>query len=314
MPGFFDTRFIINTGKGGVGKTVVSAAMAIAFAERGKRVLLMQLNAKDRVGALLGRGQAVGEEIVEVIPGIHCVNTNPAAAMREYALMILKVRALYRAVFENRVVSKLLKVMPGLPELTMLGKAYYHESERDERGRPTWDVVIIDAPATGHGMFLLQIPHVITSALHSGRMARESAEMLALLEDDERTIINLITLPEELPVNETIELRNQIAAEFDVRIGAVIANAVFPRLMSESDIETVRTLLATHGDETDDLGALLGAAVFRDQRCDLQARYLERLRTELELPLVEIPFYFEPTFDRTVVERMGSHLSRALDD
>lgn len=312
MPGFFDTRFIINTGKGGVGKTVVSAAMAVAYAERGKRVLLMQLNAKDRVGELFAR-PPVGEEIVEIVPGIFGVNTNPHAALREYALMILKVKAIYRAVFENRFVSKLLKVMPGLPELTMLGKAYYHEGQRNDRGTPEWDVVIIDAPATGHGMFLLQIPQVISSALNSGRMADESKAMLALLEDPERTAVNLITLPEELPVNETIELRKQLAAEFDLRIGAVIANAVFPRMLSESEVDTVERLLAAHGDEGDDLGSLLGAALFRDQRCDLQDRYLARLRTELDLPVVEIPFYFEPRFDRTVIERMGAHLSRTLD-
>lgn len=313
MPGFFDTRFVINTGKGGVGKTVVSAAMAVAFAERGKRVLLMQLQARDRVGALFGTGP-VGEDTVELAPGIFAVNTTPAASLREYALMILKVKALYRAVFENRVVAKLLRVMPGLPELTMLGKAYFHEGERDERGKKRWDVVIIDAPATGHGMFLLQIPQVISSALNSGRMAEESAAMLALLEDPSRTVVNLITLPEELPVNETIELRRQLADEFDIRIGAVIANCVFPRLVSERDVSAIEQLLAAHGDETDDIGALLGAALFRDQRCDLQDGYLKRLRTELDLPVVEIPYYFEPRFDRTVIERMGAHLSRALGD
>ncbi len=310
MADFFDTRFIINTGKGGVGKTMVSAAMAAAYAQQGKRVLLMQLNAKDRLGRIFGT-EPVGTEIVELAPGIHAVNTTPAASLREYALMILKVKALYRAVFENRVISKLLRVMPGLPELTMLGKAYFHEKET-ENGRPVWDVVIIDAPATGHGMFLLQIPQVISSALNSGRMADESARMLALLEDPERTCVNLITLAEEMPVNETIELHKQLAAEFDIRVGAVIANAVFPRLLSEDEVRTVKRLVNAHGDESDDLGALLSAGVFRDERGDLQDRYLRRLRRELDVPVVEIPFYFDPVFDRTVIERMGANLTSAL--
>lgn len=312
MAGFFDTRFIINTGKGGVGKTVVSAAMAAAFADRGKRVLLMQLGARDRMGGLFGAPE-VGPEIVELVPGIFGVNTNGAAALREYALMILRVKTLYKAVFENRLVSRLLRVMPGLPELTMLGKAYYHEQERDARGRPAWDVVIIDAPATGHGMFLLQIPQVVTSALSSGWMADESRSMLRLLEDHDRTVVNLITLPEEMPVNETVELRRALSAEFDIRIGAVIANAVFPRLLSQDEVTTVERLLNAHGNESDDLGALMGAGVFLDRRCDLQDIYLRRLRAELDVPVVEIPFYFEPRFDRTVIERMGAHLSQTLD-
>lgn len=310
MADFFETRFHINTGKGGVGKTMVSAAMASAYAEQGKRVLLMQLNAKDRLGRIFDR-QPIGPEIVPLAPGIDCVNTTPADSLREYALMVLKVKALYRAVFENRLVSKLLRVMPGLPELTMLGKAYYHEKE-EEGGRPRWDVVIVDAPATGHGMFLLQIPQVISSALHSGRMAEESGRMLALLEDKERTSINLITLAEEMPVNETIELHRQLQSEFDLRVGAVIANAVFPRVLSEDEVRTVRQLLNAHGTEADDLGALLSAGIFRDARCDLQDRYLERLRRELDVPLVQIPYYFTPSFDPQTIALMGARLTQGL--
>lgn len=310
MADFFDTRFIINTGKGGVGKTMVSAAMAAAYASKGKRVLLMQLNAKDRLGRVFGTAP-IGTDIVEVAPGIHAVNTTPAASLREYALMILKVKALYRAVFENRIVAKLLRVMPGLPELTMLGKAYYHEKEEDN-GSPVWDVVIIDAPATGHGMFLLQIPQVISSALNSGRMADESQRMLALLEDKARTSVNLITLAEEMPVNETIELNRQLSEAFDIRVGAVIANAVFPRVFSEDDVRKIKQLMNVHGDESDDLGALLAAGVFRDERGDLQDKYLARLKDELDVPVVEIPYYFDPVFDETVIERMGAKLTQAL--
>lgn len=310
MNAFFDTRFVINTGKGGVGKTTVSAAMACAHAAMGRRVLLMQLNATDRVGKLFDV-QPIGPDIASIAPNIYAVNTTPAESLREYALMILKVRAIYRAVFENRVVSKLLRVMPGLPELTMLGKAYYHEKEL-ENGGPRWDVVIIDAPATGHGMFLLQIPQVVSSAINSGRMADESRRMVELLEDPDRTCVNLITLPEEMPVNETIELRNQIRSEFDIRIGSVIANGVLPRQLDESDEALVRDVLNAHGTEADDLGSLLSAALFRGRRCDLQARYLRKLRRELDAPVVELPFYFDTEFDRSVLDRMADRLTKEL--
>lgn len=310
MTAFFDTRFIINTGKGGVGKTTLSAAMACAFAARGKRVLLMQLNGTGRIANLFGL-PAVGPEITSVAPNICAVNATPADSLREYALMILKVRALYRAVFENRVVGKLLRVMPGLPELTMLGKAYFHEQEVED-GRPRWDVIIIDAPATGHGMFLLQIPQVISSTIRSGRMAEESGRMVELLEDPTRTCVNLITLPEEMPVNEAIELHGKLRAEFDIRIGAVVANRVLPTLLSDHDDERVRGLLQAHATESDDLGALLSAAVFRADRCRLQARYLRKLRRELDVPVVEVPFHFEPSLDQTVLSAMASTLEEAL--
>ena len=308
MSNLFDKRFVINTGKGGVGKTTVSAAMAIAFAQQGKRVLLMELHTRDRVGRLFGV-EPIGPEITEVAPDIHAVDTTPADAMREYALMVLRIKALYRAVFENRAVEKLLRIMPGLPELTMLGKAYFHEKERDESGRPIWDVVIIDAPATGHGMFLLQIPQVISNTLHSGRMAEESEDMLALLEDPDRTVINLVTLPEEMPVNETIELHEKLGDAFDVAVGSVVANGVFPRLLSDDETSRIALLLNTYGNSEDDLGALLSAALFRNERCEMQARYLQMLREELALPVLEIPFYFEPELDRRTLDLMAHHLT-----
>ncbi|MCB9521728.1 MAG: ATPase, partial [Myxococcales bacterium] len=254
----------------------------------------------------------IGPEIAPLAPLIDAVDTTPADALREYALMVLKVRALYRAVFENRVVAKLLRVMPGLPELTMLGKAYYHETERTADGRPRYDVVIVDAPATGHGMFLLQIPQVISSALNAGRMAEESAKMLALLEDHRRTIVNIVTLPEEMPANEAIELHARLRSEFDVRVGAVIVNQVLARSLDDRDARLARELASTHRDSRDDLGALLDAALFREQRCAMQAEHIERLGRTLDVPIVEVPFYFEPAIDRTLVDRMGAHVEQVF--
>ncbi len=308
----FDRRLIVNTGKGGVGKTTISAAMAVAFANRGARVLLMELNVRDRLGSMFGK-PPVGDEVVELAPRIWAVNTTPAASMREYGLMVLKMKALYRAVFENKLVEKLLRVIPGLPELVMLGKATYHVEERNEQGRPVWDVVIVDAPATGHGMFLLQIPQVISSAISTGRMANEARAMVDLLRDPERTAINLVTLPEEMPVNETIELRQRLADELAVSVGAVVANGVFSRTLPPDEASIVAELANTHAEPTDDVGALLGAALFREARCDLQAHYLDRLSRELPLPVLEVPFYFEPSFDASVLERIATHLTEAID-
>jgi len=311
MPGLFDTRFIINTGKGGVGKTTISTAMAAAFARRGRRVLLMQLNARDRVGDIFGT-DVVGAKTVRVAPNIWAVNTTPPDAMREYALMVLPMRALYRAVFENRVVEKFLRVVPGLPELTMLGKAYYHESERTDTGRPVWDVVIIDAPATGHGMFLLQIPGVISSAIAGGRMAEEASRMLDLLRDPNRTMVNIVTLPEEMPINETLELHARLTKEVGVRVGYAIANAVLPVSFRAAEAETIRALVNTHG-QSDDLGRLLHTGAFRDQRCRMQRGHLERLARELTIPTLEVPFYFQPKLDRGAIERIATHLSESAD-
>ncbi len=309
-PSLFQTRFIINTGKGGVGKTTISAAIALAFARRGERVLHMQLGARDRLGPAFGL-EPVGPDMVALTPNITAVNTTGRDAMREYALMTLKVKALYKAVFENRLVDRFLRIVPGMPELTMLGKAYYHEKERNESGLPRWDAIVIDAPATGHGMFLLQIPQVITSALGSGHMASEARAMLELLEDPRRTCINLITLAEDMPVNETLELHAQLQESFRIRTGFVIANGLYPRSLSAAERQLASDLSAMQP-ESDDIRRLLNIGLFREKRCDLQRAAMERLRQKMDASVIEIPFFFESDPGRPLLEKIAVHLNDAV--
>jgi anion-transporting ArsA/GET3 family ATPase len=151
-----DRRLLIVTGKGGVGKSTVSAALALDAARAGKRVLVCEVNAQERVAPLLGAPPA-GGTIREAVPGVSTVNVNPHDAMREYGLMVVRFRAIYDAVFENRLVRYFLRVVPSLAELVMLGKIL-HEVRTEERGRPRWDLVVLDAPATGHAVQLLRVP------------------------------------------------------------------------------------------------------------------------------------------------------------
>lgn len=324
MTGLEGPRFIVNTGKGGVGKSTVSLAMALGLAQRGKRVLHMQLNAGDRVGPALGI-EPVDGKLRLVEPGLWCVNTTPRESLREYALMVLRIRALYRAVFENRVVDKLLRVMPGLPELTMLGKAYFHEQERLESGAPRFDTVILDAPATGHGMFLLQLPGVIRRAVATGHMAEEAGKMLDLLTDPERTIVNLVTLAEEMPVNETLEMRASLAAELEVRVGYVIANAVLPERFEPDDVRLLEEAARALGDAgvqaaarggmaaMDDeglstLSPIVAAGGFHARRRAMQARYIEALRQEVTEPVLCLPHTLTPRLGRAEHLQLGAAL------
>jgi anion-transporting ArsA/GET3 family ATPase len=174
MPAWlFEKRLLVVIGKGGVGKSTISAALALAAARRGKRVLVCELNTQERISALL-EAEPVGAEIGQVAPGIDAVDIRPREAMREYALMVLRFRAIYDAVFENRFVRHFLRAIPSLAELVMLGKVLYHVGETGPGGRPRYDLVILDSPATGHGVSLLRLPQVLVETVPPGLMADEA--------------------------------------------------------------------------------------------------------------------------------------------
>lgn len=308
----YNKRFVFFSGKGGVGKTAMSAAFALSCAQRGERTLLIELNVKDKVSSLFGTEQ-IGTEIKRIDENLYAVNVTPAAAMEEYALMILKVRLIYRAVFENRVVRSFLRVIPGLNELVMLGKAYYHVMETDEQGKPVWDKIVVDAPATGHGIFLLRIPSVITSLISSGLMYEEARRIEELLQDPERTAINLVTLAEELPVNETMMLRDVMRDKLKIPIGYVIANAVYRPLFDPAQRDWLEASA-----QVGDLGepstkGFVDAGRFRVGRVHLQQHYLDRLEEEADLPILRIPYYFMDRMSFAIIREMADALERQLD-
>jgi anion-transporting ArsA/GET3 family ATPase len=198
-------------------------------------VLLAQVHARDSHGPLLGTG-VVDEDLRNVGPRLSVVNLQPAQAMREYALMTLKVEALYKAVFENRVTKTFLRFVPSLDELVMMGKLWFHAEEtRDGPGRPRprFDRIVVDCPSTGHALKLFSIARVITETLHVGPMVEKTRQMAAVFADPARTAAHLVTLPEELPVNETLELLARLRKEQTVHVDRVIVNAVLPRLFDE---------------------------------------------------------------------------------
>jgi hypothetical protein len=307
----FQKRFIINTGKGGVGKSTISAAMALAAARKGKRVLAIELNTKERISRLFGAAE-VGPEIRAIHDNVWAVNITPQAAMREYVLMKLRFETVYKTVFENRFVQQFLSVIPGLSDLVLIGKAWFHEQERDKDGRPKYDFIVVDAPATGHGLFLLRIPQVIVDAVPTGPMAAECRKILDLLRDPERTVLNLITLTEEMPVNETVELKAELDRHLAMPLGYAIANGVYPSLFTPPEAVLLESLRDGH--RVDDLlGRLLETALFRYERCQLQAEYVSRIAREVALPLIELPFYFTPEVTFPTIERIADHIVACVE-
>src|SRR5262245_41614657 len=271
-----DLRFIIVVGKGGVGKTSVSAALAISLARRGRRVLLAMCNAKERLSHLMGVA-AIGPQIRAIAPGIDAVNMEPDAALEEYGMMVLKVRALYKLIFENRLVAGFLRGTPGIEAWAMLGKAQYHAFETLPDGRPRYDTVIVDAPATGHGLELLRVPKVILDVVPPGLLRREAERAWGMFQDPTRAGVLIVTIHEELPTNEAIDLNTALRDELELPVCGLVTNMVLPRLFGGGYGEALERLHAQPKAQTANFESLLGASWTRHLREQVQAECTERL-------------------------------------
>lgn len=310
LPGPLDRRFLIVVGKGGVGRSSMSAAIALALAQRGKRVLVAMCNVRERLSYLL-EVPPVGSRIRNVLPGIDAVNLEPGAALEEYGMMILKVRALYRLVFENRLVAGFLRATPGIEAWAMLGKAQFHAFETRPDGTPRYDTVIVDAPATGHGLDLLRVPRVILDVVPPGLLRREAERAWGLFTDAKRAGVLIVALPEELPTNESVELYQAVREELRLPVTGLVVNQIWPRLFTQGERASFETILA--GGELDEATrALVHASRSRAEREAAQASCLERLRREIPVPRFEVPALFTPDVRRHEIEALAGAFAQPV--
>lgn len=288
-----DKRLIVVTGKGGVGKTTVSAALGLASARAGRRTLICEVNTQERVTALLGKAP-VGPEVTAVDENLWCVDVRPQEAMREYALMILKFESIYNAVFENRLVRYFLRFIPSLQELVLLGKILFHLKEKRPDGSSRFDQIILDAPATGHAITFLSVPQVLLDTIPPGAMASEVTWMRDLLVDRTTTAVVLVSLPEELPVNETLELHEALTGRVKMHPRLVVLNGFIERRFTAPLPPTVST-------------SLHEVARAHEIRAALALEAKERLST-LGLPLITVPRLYLPEFGKAAVEEVARRL------
>jgi hypothetical protein len=308
MTSLLERRFIVLSGKGGVGRTTVAAALARAAADAGKRVLVAQAASAERLGRLFGRFGPIGTDVVTLAPGVDAVNMTPQSALHEYGLMVLRSELVYRALFENRAVRGFLGAIPGLDAYAMLGKAWWHTTElaaasATSAKRPRYDLVILDGPASGHATLMLRIPGAILTAMPKGPLARDARAIRALLTDAARAALVIVTLAEELPARETAELAAAARGPLQIPLGPVIVNAVPSDALSDADADAVLAPLmpasndvgsAARGDaastgSADGLEATLRLARTLRSHRRVADEQLERLRLDPGGPLITLP-------------------------
>lgn len=304
-----DKRLILVVGKGGVGRSTVAASIASAAAARGRKTLLFQSSENDRYGSMFG-GAAVGSRIVSLAPNLAAVNTNPAAALEEYGLMVLKFESVYKMVFENRVSKYFLRAIPGLDDYAVIGKAWFHTTEA-ERGAPRFDTVVFDMPASGHSLSMLRLPKVILETVPEGPLTRDARSLEQLLLDKKRTATIMVTLAEEMPTNEARELSQNLRREIGLEIRHLLINQVYPLHFPDQAPHT-QIARALVGSKDPQLAALAEHAALSQSRRALNERYIGELRATIETPQTELPLLFAPEFGPRELAQLTTVIAGAL--
>jgi anion-transporting ArsA/GET3 family ATPase len=235
----FERRFLFVTGKGGVGKTTLAASLARAKSDAGQNVLLAVTD-KSTYRELLP-GVRFESDPVAHVGGLHTVHIQADAALKEYGRLLIKPRLARQALFDNRYVQGFLTALPGLPQWAVLGKAWYHTTEK-VRDRPRFDCVIFDAPATGHAIDMLRLPRVITELAPTSILRRDADLAWQMLQDPLQSSIVLVNLPEELPTNETLELAARVRNDVRLSVAVVVQNRVQAPIFSNAERDALAAL------------------------------------------------------------------------
>jgi anion-transporting ArsA/GET3 family ATPase len=285
-----DKRLVVVTGKGGVGKSTVALALGLAGARAGKRTILCEVASQEHLSHVFERAE-VGFREVEMVENLWAISIDPDESMREYVLLQLKVKAMRDLLFRSKLFNYLTAATPGLRELVTIGKIWELAlDDRKVRSGHSYDLVIVDAPATGHGVGFLQTPRTFAEVARVGPIRQQAETLDRFIRDPERTGVVVVALPEEMPVNETTMLERDLAHDVGVDVDRIFCNGMYPQRFRPTD---TKKLAAASADLDGPAAAACRAALTAATRASDQREQLARLEAETTAPVVELPFLFD---------------------
>jgi anion-transporting ArsA/GET3 family ATPase len=286
-----DKRLVFVTGKGGVGKSTVALALALAAAERGERAILCEVGAQEHLSRVFHRSQ-VGFHEVELRENLWTISIDPDESMREYVLLQLKVKPMRDLLFRSRIFNYLAAATPGLKELVTIGKIWELTlDDRKARDAQRYDLVVVDAPATGHGIGFLQTPRTFANIARVGPIRQQAETLDRFIRNRKQTGVAIVALPEEMPVNETVSLERDLASTVGVSVDRIFCNGLYPERFAEDEIAAVGVAAGRAAPPT---RAACRAAMTESRRARSQRLQLARLEEICEAPVTTLPYLFDP--------------------
>jgi anion-transporting ArsA/GET3 family ATPase len=245
----------------------------------------------------------VGFNEVQVADNLFAISIDPDESLREYLLLQLKVRAMRDLLVRSKIFNYLAAATPGLKELVTIGKVWeLAQTDRKVKRANPYDLVIVDAPATGHGVGFLQTPRTFAGIARVGPMHSQAVELDRYITDHETTGAAIVAIPEEMPVNETASLEKQLSGEVGIAVDRVFMNAMYPERFDADDASKLgRVQEITEGPPR----AAIRAALSQFRRARSQREQLERLTRMIGSPVRTLPFIFKPRLDVPSLEELA---------
>jgi anion-transporting ArsA/GET3 family ATPase len=300
-----DKPLVVVMGKGGVGKTSVAAALGLLSARRGRRTVVCEVAQQERLAGLFG-ARGVGHGEPELAPGLFAVSIQPERAMHEWLRHQLKSGALAGLLGHSRLFGYLTAAAPGVTELVTIGKVWDLAQPNRRTGGTAFDTVIMDAPATGHGLALMGAPRTYANIARVGPIARQAGHIDAFLRSD--TAVLAVALAEEMPVNETLDLEQRLGDKLDMEVDRVVVNALLGERLAEAEAGRLRKAHAG----SPSAQAAIAAALGEHERARGQREQLDRLRAGVRAPVATLPYLFEPELGRHELELLSDRLEDVL--
>ena len=292
-----DKRLVVVTGKGGTGKTTVSAALGLRAARAGKRTIVCEVGRQERLAAMFGV-KPMGHSERELAPGLSGISIDPERAKAEWLRHQLKSGALAGMLGHSRIFQYLTAAAPGLSELVTMGAVWDLAQLERRLGGSTYDLAIVDAPATGHGIALLRSPKTFADIARVGPIHRQALRIHEFVTDSRSTGVVAVALPEEMPVNETIELAQRLRDEMRMGLDGVVVNGLYPDRFTGDEVERMRSVD----------GTAVQAALSEHRRARAQRAELRRLKKAVEAPVVTLPFLFQGDLGREAIDSLSEEL------